>query len=244
MYDDILQIGNKVDVVSVALIERKKNGEGKAPVMVSQIDDIRDDGTIIISMPMVKGKIVLINSGIRYEFLFYSKKGLYRAVGQVTGRYKEGNFAFAKIVLTTNLVKFQRREYFRLQCALPMKAYIIKESEETTSPTFDVTTYVDIPEIAETAVSGIMVDISGGGMRFTSPVIFDNGCEIAVRTLLTNGETKWDLILSMYVINSRRTANNSDVYETRGEFVNLNPKLRERIIKYIFDEDRRVRKKG
>lgn len=243
MYSDIIQIGNKIDVISPAAKEREKKGGEKAPVLKSQVDDVRSDGTIVIEMPMYKGRVVLVNAGNNYELLFYSKKGLYRALCQVKNRFKEGSLIFATVEPITDLVKFQRREYFRLQCSLDMTGFMIDKEKTSLMNDEELMRYYDTDEVKNTAFKGIMVDISGGGCRFASKSKFETGDLLALSACLQNEKEKLPVLFMMDVISSTKITGSDDTYETRGEFQKLNPKLRERIIKYIFDEDRKMRKK-
>ncbi len=243
MYNDIIQIGNKIDVISPVAKEREKKGGEKAPVLRSQVDDVRSNGTIVIEMPMYKGRIVLVNVDSNYELLFYSKKGLYRALCQVTERFKEGNLMFATVFPITELVKFQRREYFRLQCMIDMKAIVINKEKALAMSDADIMTFAAAPVVVENMKPGVMVDISGGGCRFSSKEQYNPGDLILIDVCLENENDRLPILFLMDVLHCNRLQNSVDTFETRGEFQKLNPKLRERIIKYIFDEDRKSRKK-
>lgn len=243
MYNDIIQIGNKIDVISPVAKEREKKGGEKAPVLRSQVDDVRADGTIVIEMPMYKGKVVLVNVSNNYELMFYSKKGLYRALCQVIERFKEGNLMFARVFPVTELVKFQRREYFRLQCMIEMKAIVINKEKALAMSDEEIMAFAAAPVVAENMKPGMMVDISGGGCRFTSKTKYNEGDLILIDVILENETDRLPILFLMDVLHSNQVQNTLDTFETRGEFQKLNPKLRERIIKYIFDEDRKSRKR-
>lgn len=243
MYNDIIQIGNKIDIISMEAKEREKRGGEKAPVLRSQVDDVRDNGTIVIEMPMYQSRIVLVNVGNKYELMFYSKKGLYRAVCQVIERFKEGNLLFATVFPITDVVKFQRREYFRLQCMIDMKALVINKEKALSMSDTDIMAFAAAPVVAENMKPGTMLDISGGGCRFTSKTQYKAGDLVLIDVILENETDRLPFLFLMDVLHCNQVQNSLDTYETRGEFQKLNPKLRERIIKYIFDEDRKTRKR-
>ncbi len=243
MIQDILQIGNKIDICALEKENRKKNDGKKTPILVSQLEGVDDDGELVIRMPMYKGKLVLLSLGSRYELMFYARRGLYRAVCQVTDRYKEDNLFMVKVVLKSNLAKYQRREYFRLECIIGMEAYELTRDDAMMLAGQRLEQRVKDPEIAQTETKAVIVDISGGGIRFISEHRHEEGDCLAVHMTLSNANVEKDIWVVVSIISCRKAAQNMERYETRAEYVHLGSKLRETIIKYIFDEDRKIRKK-
>ncbi len=243
MIQDILQIGNKIDICSLEKEDRKKHDGKKLPILVSQLEEIDEDGELVIQMPMYKGKLVLLSLGSRYELMFYTKRGLYRAVCQVTDRYKEDNFFMVKVMLRSNLTKFQRREYFRLECIIGMDAYELQREEAMMLSGANLEQRISDPEIAQTLSKAVIVDISGGGIRFISEQKHAEGDYLAVHMTLSNENIDKDIWVAVSIVSCRKAAQNMERYETRAEYIHMGNKLREIIIKYIFDEDRKIRKK-
>jgi c-di-GMP-binding flagellar brake protein YcgR len=90
---------------------------------------------------------------------------------------------------------------------------------------------------------GIMIDLSGGGIRFVSGTREEIMSLIQVRfEIIEDG-----LIEAIYayakVLRSERTPNKSNVFDQRVEFFGMKRGMRERIIKYIFDTQRKSRVK-
>ena len=243
MIQDILQIGNKIDICSLEKEDRKKHDGKKLPILVSQLEEIDEDGELVIQMPMYKGKLVLLSLGSRYELMFYTKRGLYRAVCQVTDRYKEDNFFMVKVMLRSNLNKFQRREYFRLECIIGMDAYELQREEAMMLSGANLEQRISDPEVAQTLSKAVIVDISGGGIRFISERKHEAGDYLAVHMTLSNENIDKDIWVVVSIVSCRKAAQNMERYETRAEYIHMGNKLREIIIKYIFDEDRKIRKK-
>ena len=243
MIQDILQIGNKIDICSLEKEDRKKHDGKKLPILVSQLEEIDEDGELVIQMPMYKGKLVLLSLGSRYELMFYTKRGLYRAVCQVTDRYKEDNFFMVKVMLRSNLNKFQRREYFRLECIIGMDAYELQREEAMMLSGANLEQRISDPEVAQTLSKAVIVDISGGGIRFISERKHEAGDYLAVHMTLSNENIDKDIWVVVSIVSCRKAAQNMGRYQTRAEYIHMGNKLREIIIKYIFDEDRKIRKK-
>lgn len=243
MVTDLLQVGNKIDICALDQSEIKRTENGKVPILASQLEAVEDDGGLIMQMPVYKGKIILLSLGSRYELMFYTKKGLYRGVCQVVDRYKEDNLFMVRVVLKSGLNKFQRREYFRLECILSMQAYELDREEALTLDGEELETLLQDPDILETEVDAIIVDISGGGIRFITDKKSEEGDCLAVRTRLQNENIDKQLLVAVSIVSCRKMASGMERYETRAEFLRLGTKLRETIIKYIFDEDRKIRKR-
>ncbi len=243
MVTDLLQVGNKIDVCSLERKDREKIDGKKVPILASSLESIEEDGELVIQMPMYKGKMVLLTLGLRYELMFYNRKGLYRAVCQVTDRYKEDNLFMVRVALKSNLTKFQRREYFRLECILGMTAYELTREEALSLNGNALKDRIHDAEILMTRNDAVIVDISGGGIRFISERSYEEGDTLAVHTVLTNEVIDQELTVVVAVVSCRKASPNMERYETRAEFLHLGSKLRETIIRYIFDEDRKIRKK-
>lgn len=243
MVTDLLQIGNKIDICSLDKDDIRRAENGKVPILASQLEAVEDNGELIIQMPVYKGKIILLSLGSRYELIFYTRKGLYRGVCQVTDRYKEDNLFMVKVMLKSGLNKFQRREYFRLECILGMQAYELTREDALRLDGASLEQHLKDPQVIMTESSAVIVDISGGGIRFIGEKKYEEGDCLAVRTALQNENIDQQLLVVVSIVTCRKAAPNMERYETRAEFLHLGSKLRETIIKYIFDEDRKIRKK-
>lgn len=243
MVTDLLQIGNKIDICSLVKLEEKRANGEKVPIWASQLEEMEDDGELIIQMPTYKGRIVLLSLGMRYELIFYTRKGLYRGVCQVTDRYKDDNRFMVKVALKSGLNKFQRREYFRLGCIIGMNSFELTREEALTMSSDELEELIRAPEMIMTEAKAMIVDISGGGIRFIGEKQFADGDYLAVQTELVNENMNQKILVPVSVVSCRKAAMDTERYETRAEFLHLGTKLREQIIKYIFDEDRKIRKR-
>lgn len=243
MVTDLLQVGNKIDICSLEKSEKKRLDGEKVPILASQLEELEDNGEMVIQMPVYKGKIVLLSIGTRYELIFYTRKGLYRGICQVTDRYKEEDRFMVKVMLKSELNKFQRREYFRLGCIIGMNSFELTREEALTLEGDALEELIRAPEVIMTEAKAVIVDISGGGIRFIGEKKFVDGEYLAVQTQLVNENINQQILVPVAVISCRQATPDMERYETRAEFLHLGTKLRELIIKYIFDEDRKIRKK-
>ena len=153
-----LVVGGKVELFKKSR-RIKENGETKE-MLVSQIMDINDE-TIICTMPSRQGKMIVLEVGTLIEAFFYTGNYIYKSDCTVKSRGKEGNIFTVELRPETALVKFQRREFYRLKCTIDADIIPLTDEERKI---FDVTGKLPdnfvMPED-----KGIIVDISGGGLR-------------------------------------------------------------------------------
>lgn len=241
---DIIRLGDKIDI---RVFQQSGNREkyNKSEVYRSQVLDIKKNGNFEIAMPTEKGKIILLPLGVRFEFVFYSYNGaLYKSIGQVVERYKKDGFFMLEIQLKRPLEKFQRREYYRYNCTLDVKFYILDEKQKQMESSDEV--YLDLMKkgFNESVYYGITVDLSGGGMkiRSTQELIPDDKVMVLLR--LANDKMDKQFYVLCNVVSCIEVHMPAKVlYESRLIFSISDNRIREEIIRYIFEEERKVRKK-
>lgn len=218
-------------------------GEAAEKSYTTKIYDIISEDQIEILMPMEQSKIILLPVDGEYDLFFYTEYGLYECLGRIKDRYKTNNVYILLIELQTNLRKYQRREYYRYSCVLDMDVRVICD-EEITTTSDQADTFRLVPGLP--LKRSIIVDISGGGLRFVSDYQYEKGSYILVKyNLLVKGREKCYEIVSK-ILDVRKIESRNGGFEHRVQYVNLNNKDREEIIQFIFDEERknRQREKG
>jgi len=228
--------GDRVEIETIVKSLRD-DAEEKKKVYRSSVYDIEDESQILIVMPIEQGKIVLLPQDEEFKLCFYTANGLYQCVARVAERRKDGAIYVLLFDLVTDLKKYQRREFYRLKCYLDMKSSII--SEDVLSQSNGI-----IPDDIEFVIEdGKIVDISGGGARFISKVKYPEKSSILfIFSLMINNHIEEYKILSK-VISSKELPNDSSQFEHRVKFANIMNDEREKIIKFIFEEERRIRKR-
>ena len=235
MISKYVQIGNKIDIESIKKTTGEL-GEITRKTYRSELYDIESEDIIKIAMPMEQSKIVLLPVDAEYSLCFYTPNGLYQCLARVVERYKSNNLFVLSMELETDLQKYQRREYYRLNTILDMKSKEINDDEKSAG-----ISQVQFIDTDLTFDNGTMVDISGGGARFISKVQYTEGSLIRfVFSLFVNGQvTEYKLVGKIH--KSTPIENKEDQFENRIQFVNMVNDDRESIIKYIFEEERKKR---
>lgn len=233
--DEVLSPGERVDL---QLITDSEVAEEDKKYYITKICDIRSEDEVEIMMPMEKTKLQLLPVDTEYQMFFYAKRGIYTCEAKVTKRYREDLLYIVVLELLTPLKKQQRREYYRYSCVIGMNSRQLNEEEAQTyisKRTYEL--------FEEPAGKSVIVDISGGGMRFVSRDVYEKDKLVYGKFRLNVKETVKTYSCVVRVIHSRPVGNHTGNIEYRGEFVYMDESVRESIIRFIFEDERRMRKK-
>lgn len=201
--------------------------EGKLDIdFVSQIEGFIDINIMRISAPIFEAKVypVKVNSYID-AYTFYKSNQIYMIKGVVINRLIINDIAFLDIRVTENVKRIQRRQFFRFNCTVPVILYIKPEEDAQ----------------KETAgIAGHTIDLSGGGLSVITDI-----------ALVKDGELQGDIDLAGNQISfigkvlrcSRKIINEELKYISSISFTDIGFKDREKIVGYIFSQQRILLKK-
>lgn len=238
MISKYVELGDKLELVLVESIPGK-NKELTKRIYSSKINDIISEDRLEILMPMEKTKLVLLPVDAEYDMSIYSKNGLYQCFVRVVDRYKSDNMYLLVVELTSNLRRNQRREYYRFSCALEMCSRSLENEEIEAIEKDEMFNLVPGLPLKRS----VIVDISGGGLRFISEQKYEEGSFIYCSYhLLINGTRKLYELVSK-VLEVKPVENRKGVFEHRVQYINISEGVREQIIRYIFQEERKSKKK-
>lgn len=236
MAPDMFSIGNKVEIVEARAVHNGIVDENKGPVLVSQIYEIVDSDHLLIEMPLKGMQMVLLDLRVRYQICIYTSHGLFKCMVQVTDRFKKENRHIAAIEVKSAFKRVQRREYFRLEKLFQVKYRILSEQEADKITTEEILEAED--DGAEYKVA-VAVDLSGGGARLIMNEKFTDENVLMLQFRLTpEGD---DINFAAQVIMSTRMKTDPTQYENRVKFIKLRESQREKLIRYIFEEERKMR---
>ena len=234
MISKYVNVGDRIDIESIknssAAVERK--------TYRSQVFDIESEDRIKVAMPMEQGRVILLPVDEEFNLCFYTPSGLYQCLGRVADRYKTNNIFVLVMDLTTDIRKYQRREYYRLNCIIDMKSTMIDQKDVSS-----LSERVQFIDTDLTFDNGTMVDISGGGARFISKVRYPKDSNILFTFSLFVNDTNTTYKLLGKILVSNEIEGRQGEYEHRIMFVNIMNDDREGIIKYIFEEERKIRRR-
>ena len=239
MLSKYVVVGNRVELQAVKRLNLNQNRDNdERKVYTTKVYDIVSDERIELLMPMEQTKLILLPVDGEYELCFYTDNGLYQCVAKVVDRYRDNNIYVLALDLTTNLRKYQRREFYRFSCALEMNSReLLKEEIESLNNSHNALQ----PELP--LKRSVIVDISGGGLRFVSNLEYEKGSMILCNYNLVVDDVQKHYSLVGRVLSVEELENRPGVYEHRVQYVNMDVDEREEIIKYIFNEERKSRHK-
>lgn len=252
MANEVIQIGSKIEmhlVTKKTLSTEVKNSE----LYVSQFLQWAENNVALIAVPTFKGHYVPLGIDDIYELRFITKSGLYRCRGRITKRGKtSNNIAIAEVRFISALEKYQRRQYYRMNCIMPMSYTVLTEAqhelyiERKRSLSQEQKQNIDKKIEAQHMVfqKATVLDISGGGMKFNSSQQQEPGDIVLLQPALPESVRKRIPYLFGRIISSRRIPNKTpETFDNRVEYVNISSSEQEQIITYIFKEERDKRKR-
>ena len=236
MLENFIKPGQRVDLKAVRRV-KVSGEETREKVYSTKIYDIVSEDTIELVMPMEQTKLILLPVDGEYEIFFYTDNGLYESTIRITDRYKSNNVYILLVELQTNLRKYQRRDFYRYSCALDMDTRGLMEEEIEAAKQHKNYLIPGLP-----LKRSIIVDISGGGLRFVSSYKYEKDSVIYCKYhLLIKGTVK-DYEIACKILDVKELESRPGEYEHRVQYMNLDNDEREEIIQFIFEEERRNRR--
>lgn len=250
MINNVLNIGDKIELIKTTFSD---DGGTISKVYVSQLLDIVDSVTVNTAVPIESGHLVPLEVGGRFEMRFFTNNGMFTCKAEIEGRYKQDNLSFLKMKIMTDLKKDQRRQYYRLAKIMPMSYHLVSEEEARILEVLNRKTYRDdrgkrsieqkLREVTPDNVNGTILNISGGGVKFVASVKHERGQILRMEFYLDENDASTFMIQQGRVVFASDIRNVNQQYESRVEFVDIDRLDRERIVKFVFNEERKIRKK-
>lgn len=223
-----LEIGTKLE------LELKGNTNGKKGlVLVSEFEWFAGENEAVIAAPIFEGSIVPLHLGTVMDVYFIKKRendySLYKFNAAVIGREVSDNLQMLRIQLRGELENVQRRNYYRLNCSVQVQYRIVEEMNDELNE--------GIP-YKKTFTN----NISGGGIS----LMLEEKIEVG-RILECEMEAGQDKIIKFFgkIIRYERSELEGKFrFEAGIAYIRINDNDREAVVRYIFEEQRKLRKKG
>ncbi|MBQ6811532.1 MAG: flagellar brake protein [Agathobacter sp.] len=232
---EVVRLGDKIDINFL----HQNNGK----TYKSSVCDIISDKELEITMPTDEGKIVVFQVGIECQFYFYTQKGLFTCDAVITGRARRDNFLVLMARVTSAMKKFQRRDYYRVNCLLDFSYYKITDEVAALETTEDLFEEITNPDYIIQKMLARTRDLSGGGIRFNANEILKKGDKLLCVLHLQNDKMDRMFYLVSEVIDCNTIEQVRDKWVVRAKWIFKNLKDRDLIVRYVFEEDRKLRKK-
>ncbi len=211
----------------------------------SSLVQVLSDYELKITVPIYQSKLVQLNEGDVYTVQFYTASGFYQCKCVIKGIMKEGNIYVAKIRTVSPLEKYQRRQYFRMNCIIAVKyakltdyqvqLYRSLKANPSESRKKIIMQQIELEDIRMR--EGTMLDISGGGLRFNSLEEYKKDDVLIVIPEIPEITSQIPFLLCREVL-VRQVGFSSEAYENKLQFIEISNEEREKIITYIFALER------
>ncbi len=237
MLADYISPGNRVELKATGKIWMDNDARTRQ-IFMSKVMDITSDDRIEVLMPYEKGRLVLLPVDGEYSLCFYSTKGLYQCYSRIVDRYRSDNIYVLVLDLTSQLQKLQRREYYRFSCALELKS---RQCSRDDIEAFETNRRFLFDTSA--LQRSVVVDISGGGLRFVANFRYEEGSTIYCSYKLPGNAYDKDYEMLSTVLKVQELESRPGLFEHRIQYIDIDEDSREDIIHFIFEEERKIRKK-
>ena len=232
MADKLIGVGNKIEINIIK--DRNVRKDEEKVTYVSQVLDWEGE-QIVAALPIHEGHLVTLEVNSNLECYFYTGSGIYKANAHITSRYKQGNLYVMNQELKDEPKKFQRRQFYRLPCNIITTLRTLSVSE-----VLDYSMKHEVKDNPEAqVVQGVIVDISGGGTRVFSKSKYKSGDYVYMNFPLEMNIGIKNVSVLAKVISSSELAGKQDFCDNRLQFKEIPASLRDSIVKYIFEQQRK-----
>lgn len=210
-YKKQLQIG-----LTLELVVPDGDYAGKYRTRIEEVGE----RIIAVGAPYEHGEIVPLREGTKIKLTFWDETAAYSFEGKIMQRIAVPVPIFV-LELPDSVEKVQRRNFVRVPAFFPV--------------TFRMVTREGLSDIHK----AMMLDLSGGGMRFATKERVENKSILYAHLTLPNGELQ-----SPVRVCRADWVEDTNRYRVSCEFHELSERERDRIIRCVFDLQRAMRKKG
>ncbi|MBR1744094.1 MAG: PilZ domain-containing protein [Lachnospiraceae bacterium] len=186
-----------------------------------------------------------LQKNVCYILYLFSYEKVFLCTAYFQGFYTEDGKVVISFELLSPLEKVQRRMHQRVSSHAKLSVHRLSEEKVKEYLGGNELLREDIEKIPEPVSSTeAMIDISAGGIRFTTNEQIRTGEYVYLQFDVT--ERDFPLTISAYgqIIYSEPFRNEAGIYDIRLKFVGMPEMVKEKIIHYVFQIEREKRKMG
>ena len=230
MLEELIKVGDKTVFYRNSYKNNKRFDETKR-LCIGQIEKILSDSELVISNDNDIRDIFCENEC--YIADIYSSNKVYRCSVYYISNYTEGDRYYFTIEPVSPLQKVQRRRHQRYSCHMFFSYYVLQDEQvhdiiEKGWESFNVEMDNTKPELVQNS----LVDISGGGLRFTSDRGFNIGDYLFC--LLKIDDTGSGFPVIGEVVYSDRFVNDNDKFDVRIKYIGITEGQRRDVVEFVF----------
>ncbi len=190
-----------------------------------RVEDITDD-TITVSAPVANGTIVPMRRGMRLILGISKEDALYGFYTEIIDR-KGGQVPVLIVKRSPTSRRIQRRRYVRINGEIPIEIKVVKRPDPAKP----------MPKLDRNSIRE--KNISGGGMLMVTQESLERGTVLQILMEFPTGRVK-------VMGEVRRVQKNveTEEYEVGLAFLDLNEKDRDKVVKYVYNRQIDLKRKG
>lgn len=189
-----------------------------------------------IEILLEKNIEVNLQKNICYIIYFFISKKVFMCSCYYKSFYEEEEQHMILLELVSPLEQIQRRMYQRISCHSKILYWEIAKEQA-----IRYREMAKLPEEAEepgSSVENSLVDIGGGGIRFTSKACVPLNSFLFVRFEIMNGKKTAEMQTVGQVVYSMPHHSEKDCFEIRMQYIGLTEEERKQIIHFVFQLER------
>ena len=246
--EQVFGIGDKIEITPVKSAFSYDENEKKYTSQMLDFDDVR---TAKIAAPVQDGHIVPLRVNDDINLCLFTKNGLYQCRARIKKRYVDNKVAMLDVLLVSEPEKFQRRRFYRLECTFELRYRRLSKDELRIRQEWEqaknrgereeaARLEIELDNALKNWQDAVVTNLSGGGARFHLKEQLEVGEQIEVVIPLSTRNGVVNLTTMAHVIDSDRSEDTRSLSaDVRCEFDSLTNREREKIVKYVFEEQRR-----
>ena len=246
--EHVFTIGDKIEITPVKSAFAYDKDDKK---YVSQMLDFDGGRRAKIAAPVQDGHLVPIRVDDDINMCFFTKAGLYQCRGRVKARQADNKVPMLEVLFVSDPEKVQRRRFYRLECSFELRYRRLSRDEvrirqelERANVLGDKDDVIrlekELENVTKNWETANAINLSAGGVRFHLNEQLEVGEPIEIILPLSMKAGMIKMVTMAHVIESWKSNDaRSSAEVTRCEFDHLQNRERERIVKYVFEEQRR-----
>lgn len=184
----------------------------------SLVEENYEDGKLLLYIPMMYGKIIKLPVNEEFSFTFVTEKGILKYNAVIKEYVYMNDFNFMVIEIKSEVERIQRREFFRFACVLPLEFIELSDGAESDKPLFQ----------------GTVQDLGEGGIRFLSNENIEVGDKLKFFITLNYDRA----VAKGNILHKQEYPKSNFKFQYRVQFLDLQQQEKDKILKYIFFEQR------
>lgn len=200
-------------------------GEYNSHQYASKVENVHDDGIIDVLLPIFKNQVLYIKSDTLLKVIVARDSAIYEFKAKIVSKLM-GVVPLLRLERISEIIKIQRRNYYRLKVVKGIRVRRAINFKE---------------KLFEEYFNASLIDLSGGGIGFTSYKELNESDVVEINMELNSNVVK---IFGRIIRKRLLDKNENGMFSYGAHFEKITEIERNSIMRFIFEEQRKLAKKG